>query len=190
MQIPSTATPEEIKASYRDLAKKYHPDVKSASPGEVHDPDVEKFRDVVEAYQVLSVKESRAAFDLSRRKNPNLYKPMSDEQYDMLYRRDNRDKTGLGPRTSPVRGSYAEQRMRELAKERARYNVNDIGYYNGGVPRKDRGNLRGDSMGGPGEFHSPLIHNYLHFRHPDSYRVTAEDGIKFKHYMGTDKADF
>lgn len=110
---------------------------------------------MVEAYQVLSVKESRAAFDLSRRKNPNLYKPMSDEQYDMLYRRDNRDKTGLGPRAAAARGSYADQRMRELAKERARYNVNNLGYYNGGVPRYNRGSLRGDSIGEIGAFHSP-----------------------------------
>jgi DnaJ-class molecular chaperone len=34
---------------------------------EEYQPDVEKFRNVVEAYQVLSVKESRAAFDITRR---------------------------------------------------------------------------------------------------------------------------
>ena len=42
-----------------------------------YEPDVEKFRDVVEAYQILSVKESRAAFDLTRKKNPQLYQQMS-----------------------------------------------------------------------------------------------------------------
>jgi DnaJ-class molecular chaperone len=47
------------------LAKKHHPDVMQADG--VHDPDVEKFRNVVEAYQVLSVKESRAAFDITRK---------------------------------------------------------------------------------------------------------------------------
>ena len=35
-----------------------------------YDQDINKFRDVVEAYQVLSVKESRADYDLSRKKNP------------------------------------------------------------------------------------------------------------------------
>ena len=50
------ATNEDIKEAYRNLAKKHHPDVRSSAgePGDF-DPDVEKFRDVVEAYQVLSV---------------------------------------------------------------------------------------------------------------------------------------
>jgi DnaJ-class molecular chaperone len=84
------------------LAKKHHPDVKSS------DPDVEKFRNVVEAYQVLSVKESRAAFDISMKKNPHLYTSVSEEQWDMINRRDLRDKSGLTPRSKPSRGSYAE----------------------------------------------------------------------------------
>jgi DnaJ-class molecular chaperone len=64
--VPTYATPEEIKQAYRSLAKKYHPDVRSTADGDVaeYEPDVEKFRDVVEAYQVLSVKESRADFDI------------------------------------------------------------------------------------------------------------------------------
>lgn len=113
--VPTHATSEDIKDAYRKLAKVHHPDVRTAAPGEKHDPDVEKFRDVVEAYQVLSVRESRAAFDLSRRKNPDLYKPMSDEQYNMLYRRDMRDKGGMTPKSPYPRGSYAEFRMKELA---------------------------------------------------------------------------
>ena len=70
LQVATYATPEEVKAAYRALAKKHHPDVRSsADAGDAsHDPDVEKFRDVVEAYQVLSVRESRAAFDISRKK--------------------------------------------------------------------------------------------------------------------------
>jgi DnaJ-class molecular chaperone len=57
------------------LAKKYHPDVRQGADqlaGE-HDPDIEKFRDVVEAYNVLSVKESRAAFDITLKRNPQKY---------------------------------------------------------------------------------------------------------------------
>jgi len=102
----------------------------------------------------------------------------------------NRDKRGVWKHDQPKRGSYAEQRIAELKKERDRYNVNDLGYYNGGVPKAHRGNIRGNALSHPGNFHSPKVHNYLHFNHPDSVRVTSEDAVKFKHYMGTDKADF
>ena len=188
LQVPATATAEEIKEAYRNLAKKHHPDVR-ATGGDTsgYEPDVEKFRDVVEAYQILSVKESRAAFDLTRKKNPHLYKNMSQEEIDMMFNRDGR---GVSPRSKPARGSYAEQRIQELKREREKYNVNDLGYYNGGVPRKNRGAVRGDALGPAGEFHNPQIHNFIDFNHSDSNRVTAEDAIKFKHFMGTDRADF
>jgi DnaJ-class molecular chaperone len=32
------------------MAKKYHPDVRAAETSEGHEPDVEKFRNVLEAY--------------------------------------------------------------------------------------------------------------------------------------------
>lgn len=71
------------------------------------------------------------------------------------------------------------------------YNVNDLGYFNGGVPRKNRGIIRGENGGGPvGDFHSPRIHNYMHYNHPDSYRVDTEEALKFKHYMVTDRDAF
>lgn len=80
LDIPSHSTQEEIKGAYRALAKKHHPDVRSTGgDSSNYDPDVEKFRDVVEAYGILSVKESRAAFDLTRKKNPHLYQAMSEE---------------------------------------------------------------------------------------------------------------
>jgi len=40
----------DIKEAYRTLAKKHHPDVRASEVGDEHDPDVEKFRDIVEAY--------------------------------------------------------------------------------------------------------------------------------------------
>jgi hypothetical protein len=73
----------------------------------------------------------------------------------MNNRRDVRDIRGVSPRRSAARGSYAEQRIAQLKVERAKYNVNDLGYYNGGVPRPRRGSIRGDAMGPAGDFHSP-----------------------------------
>jgi molecular chaperone DnaJ len=53
--VAKTATEDEIKKAYRRLAHKYHPD-KSGG-------DSEKFKEVNEAYQVLSSKDKRAQYD-------------------------------------------------------------------------------------------------------------------------------
>ena len=55
LDLPVTATPDQIKEQYRKLAKKFHPDVRSSDKTQEHQPNADRFRDVVEAYQVLSV---------------------------------------------------------------------------------------------------------------------------------------
>jgi curved DNA-binding protein len=56
--VARSATPEEIKKAYRHLARKYHPDV---NPG---DPTAEeKFKEIQEAYAVLSNAERRKQYD-------------------------------------------------------------------------------------------------------------------------------
>ncbi len=56
--VPRNATEKEIKAAYRRLARQYHPDV---NPGDKQAE--EKFKEINEAYQVLSDPEKRAAYD-------------------------------------------------------------------------------------------------------------------------------
>ncbi|MDV2482370.1 J domain-containing protein [Methanoculleus sp. Wushi-C6] len=59
--VAPDATPEEIRAAYRRLAKLYHPDVNS-------DPDAgERFIAIQQAYETLSDPEARARYDLSLR---------------------------------------------------------------------------------------------------------------------------
>jgi molecular chaperone DnaJ len=54
--VSRDATEIEIKRSFRELARKFHPDVNSDDAGE-------KFREINEAYAVLSDKDTRARYD-------------------------------------------------------------------------------------------------------------------------------
>ena len=67
--------------------------------------------------------------------------------------------------------------------------MNHLGYYAGGIPQKGRGAIRSKSLGQPGAFHSPQIHNFLNYHHQDTAFVTPEDALKFKHWMGSDIVD-
>jgi molecular chaperone DnaJ len=58
LEVSRTASGEEIKRSYRKLAVKFHPD---KNPGD-HGAE-EKFKELGEAYDVLSDAEKRAAYD-------------------------------------------------------------------------------------------------------------------------------
>jgi len=56
--VPKTASKEEIKKAYRKLAKKYHPDVNQSDKN-----SEEKFKEINEAYEVLSDDNKRANYD-------------------------------------------------------------------------------------------------------------------------------
>jgi len=59
--VPKTATADEIKKSYRKLARKYHPD---ANKGDAKSE--ERFKEISEAYNVLSDAKERKEYDDAR----------------------------------------------------------------------------------------------------------------------------
>jgi curved DNA-binding protein len=71
--VERTATADQIKAAYRKLARKFHPDVSKEKDAE------ERFKDVAEAYETLKDPEKRAAYDqLGRHAPGDEFRPPPD----------------------------------------------------------------------------------------------------------------
>lgn len=76
--LTSSASPEDIKKAYRNLAKQLHPDVNP------EDPDAEnKFKDITAAYNVLSDPSKKSAYDqkTSATFNPSDFYTMFSEMF-------------------------------------------------------------------------------------------------------------
>jgi curved DNA-binding protein len=58
--VPRTATAEEIKRAYRQLARKHHPDLQPAAE---RTKAAERFKEINEAYEVLSNPDKRSKYD-------------------------------------------------------------------------------------------------------------------------------
>lgn len=61
LEISSTSTASSIKSAYRRLARKYHPDLNA---GDAY--CVKKFKEITEAYEVLSNEEKKKNYDVLR----------------------------------------------------------------------------------------------------------------------------
>lgn len=66
LDVPRSASEDEIKKAYRTLAKKYHPDV-SSEPNAT-----EKFKEIQEAYEVLSDPVKRQNYDRYGHEDPTM----------------------------------------------------------------------------------------------------------------------
>lgn len=63
--VSKSATKEEIKKAYRKLSKKYHPDINKEADA------AEKFKEIKEAYEVLSDDQKKAHYDQFGHTDPN-----------------------------------------------------------------------------------------------------------------------
>jgi hypothetical protein len=107
--VSPAATPDEVKARYRNLIQKIHPDV---------DGSVALFRQVQEAYEVLSSPVRRATYDRTLGPRGGVAKTQSDEQGTHRQGRAAGDphrsgrREGWGPESSDTNPSapYAQRR--------------------------------------------------------------------------------
>jgi curved DNA-binding protein len=102
--VSRTATADEIKKSYRRLARKFHPDVSKEQNAE------QKFKEVQEAYEVLKDPEKRAAYDQlgSEWKSGQQFRPPPDWGSGFEFRG--------GPRQQRSRGAATEEQEFEDAE--------------------------------------------------------------------------
>ncbi|MBN1325424.1 J domain-containing protein [Candidatus Falkowbacteria bacterium] len=61
--VDKSASEDEIKKAFRDLARKYHPDKYSGLADDLRQQAEERFKDINEAYQVLIDPDKRAKYD-------------------------------------------------------------------------------------------------------------------------------
>ena len=75
LDVSATATPAELRRSYRRLARKYHPDLNR------HHPDNDqRIKRLNEAYDVLSDPLKRAAYDAQRAAQAERTRRAEDQQ--------------------------------------------------------------------------------------------------------------
>ena len=106
--VERTATADDIKKSYRRLARKYHPDVSKEKDAEA------RFKEVQEAYEVLKDPEKRAAYDQlgSDWKSGEQFRPPPDWASGFEFRGGAR---GGAVQAVPAQGSVPEASSRTKA---------------------------------------------------------------------------
>jgi len=61
--VSRNASDTDIKSAFRKLSRKWHPDLQSGKSDSEKKEAEEKFKEVAEAYEVLSSKDKRAQYD-------------------------------------------------------------------------------------------------------------------------------
>jgi curved DNA-binding protein len=132
--VPRTASQEEIQRAYRKLARRFHPDVNKSPDAE------ERFKDVSEAYSVLSDPEQRKrydAFGADFRRVPEDVDPQTWARAGA-----GPAGTGTGARTGGFGGGFEDVDFETLFGDmfagRGRGRARGTGRYGGPVPGADQ----------------------------------------------------
>lgn len=186
--INKNSSLEEIKKAYRMLAKKYHPDV-STQRQESEKTNVEMFRDIAEAYAVLSNETMKFDYDTRFKVNPDaIYN--AEKMKKMKESQRERDMTGNIPRPDFGKGTYGDFRQEKLKELKKKFNFDHLGNFKGGVPRKNKLNIRGGAMGPPGSQYDQYFHNELYADNPAVKPVSTEEVSQHKIYHHTKKEQY
>lgn len=185
--VSRNASLEEIKKAYRALAKTYHPDVTTTA----EKPDIkalEKFREVAEAYGVLSNQKQRMKYDATQETKPEAVfnsekmKAMKDAQKE-------RDESGNLPVSEHDKGSYGYYRLERLKEWRKRFNFDNFNNFKGGVPRQYKGSIRGNSIDIPISPYDPYFHNENFADNPAIKPTEGSDVIGHKYFQNTKREE-
>lgn len=146
LNIPRQANSAEVKKAYRELVKKHHPDIAKSSSSQ------ERFRLITEAYSVLYNLESRTTYDLT--------KGSKDEIQAILAKKKDKDSLQTeGTNYQPHEWGY--KRLKELADQRKKFNLDKFYRFKGGVPQKDMQYVKKGSWGQTGErVNTEILNNF------------------------------
>lgn len=81
LEVPKTATEDEIKKSFRRLAKKYHPDLNPGNKDSEH-----KFKELNEAYGMIGTKEAREKYDRGEAFDETMFRDAAGSRSGPFYR--------------------------------------------------------------------------------------------------------
>ena len=132
LEVKNTATFEEIKSAYRVLAKKYHPDKNIGNKAAE-----EYFKEIQQAYTVLSNPEKRSKYDLKisygTRTQPQQKSNSGGPQY-----------TGNAYQFAQQQAQYQQQQAYAQAKKRTIPQTEKVTDRNRRKPSRLKREVRGD----------------------------------------------
>lgn len=125
--IPRTASQTEIKDAYYKLAKQHHPDIAKGN--------AERFKEINEAYEILSDTQKKTEYDSSLRNDQSYYHSQrSNNQTGNRYSQYQNDSQGFG--TEYKRYSNFNQHYDEFYSRYKRESREDFDYSGGTQDRK------------------------------------------------------